>query len=123
MVFGVDDVAFFAAFTALKYAFSKAIKVGSDWYVDMTVAQNLEALYIGAKGTADRRRRPWPTIRKLVEAYKTGDKNKFRELREALHELKDRMTEEYQEALAEHLATTSIEQAVEIVNEMLHMID
>mmetsp|Transcript_33979 Transcript_33979/g.76387 ORF Transcript_33979/g.76387 Transcript_33979/m.76387 type:complete len:125 (-) Transcript_33979:2439-2813(-) len=124
MVCGADDAVIVAVFYGLKCAFAKAIKVGSDWYVDKKVAESLETLYSTTK--ADRRRRPWPTVRRLIDAYKTGDKTKFETLKQALRDCKDEMTEEYREALAEGLAQESLQSMVEVIDmlaEMLKMID
>eukprot|EP00960_Hanusia_phi_P067925 766730-Hanusia_phi.AAC.7 len=124
MVCGVDDAFYVAAFFALKSAFAEAIKVGSDWYVDKKVVESLETLY--ATTTADRRRRPWPSVRRLIDAYKTGDETKFQTLKQALRDCKDEMTEEYREALAEGLAQESLQSMVEVIDllaDMLKMID
>eukprot|EP00960_Hanusia_phi_P054689 762741-Hanusia_phi.AAC.4 len=127
MVVVLDDVLAFFASIAFKAAFAKGIKKGSDWYVDRQVVNDLELLYVGAKGSnIDRRRRPWPSIRRLIDAYKTGDEKKFRELKEALRDCKDALTAEYQDALAEGLAQqtlSAIQNAINYIASLLQGID
>jgi hypothetical protein len=79
-----------------KAAVKAGIMRGSDWYVDQTVVENLTVVYDGAQGHFDRRRKPWLTIRRCIDAYKTGDATKFDELKQAVRDAKDKLTEEAQ---------------------------
>jgi hypothetical protein len=96
---------YYGCYYAFKTLASYAIKKGSDWYVDSKCVQAIEAIYkLETDGTGkkiDHRRKPWCTMRRFVQAYKTGNKDKFEELRESLRELKDSLTDDVQEQLAD----------------------
>jgi hypothetical protein len=72
---------------------SSAIKAGMNWYVDQSLVDQVEAIYSlthDAKGNKiDHRRKPWCTMRRLITAYKSGDSEKFQELKDAIKELKE----------------------------------
>jgi hypothetical protein len=111
MVCGLDDAACLLIFYGLKELCKTGIRRGSDWYVDRTVVANLTAVYNGAKGNFDRRRKPWCTIRRCIDAYKTGDATKFDELKQALRDAKDELTEEAQDCVSEEMAMGMMEAA------------
>jgi hypothetical protein len=118
MVFGVDDVVAIAAFYLVKELCSQAIKKGTDWYVNESLVAKFEAIYNGAKGEYDRRRKPWTTIRRFIAAYRTGNKDKYQEIREILCDLKDELTADAQEALSDE-AAKALMQVADAVTTML----
>ena len=89
---------------ALTKMCSAGMRAGSDWAVDRASVAAVEKIYNlthDAQGNKiDHRRKPWCTMRRFCAAYKTGDKDKFNELRESIRELKEHLTEEEREALA-----------------------
>lgn len=107
----MDDAACLLIFYGLKELCKTGIRKGSDWYVDMRVVQNLTAVYDGAKGSFDRRRKPWCTIRRCIDAYKTGNASKFDELKQALRDAKNELTAEAQDCVSEEMANAMIEAA------------
>ena len=104
---------YYAAYWAFKNISARAIKVGSDWTVDYASAAAIEEIYAleytSSGKKIDHRRRPWCTMRRFVKAYKTGDKTKFEELRESIRELKDDLTGDAQEELAEAMGQGGVE--------------
>ncbi len=113
---------FYAAYVGIKTIASYAIKKGTDWYVDKKCVAAVEAIYAldkdGSGNKIDHRRKPWCTMRRFIQAYKTGDKDKFEELRAALRELKDALTGDAQEQLADAIGHGG----AEVVREMAHAI-
>lgn len=120
-------VAAYSAYMAIKSMVAYGIKKGSDWYVDWKAVTAVEAIYrtthdaIGKK--IDHRRRPWCTMRRFVTTYKTGDKNKFQELRQALRDLKDDLTSENQEELAEAAGQQGAEAVAQMVQAIAEMLE
>jgi hypothetical protein len=104
MVFGVDDAVGIAVFFIIKEICAYGIKKGSDWYVNESLVGKFEKIYQDAKGQFDRRRKPWTTIRRFIAAYRTGDKDKYQEIREILCDLKDELTKDAQDALSDKAA-------------------
>jgi hypothetical protein len=95
----------YAVGVAMTKILSYGIKAGSDWVVDRASVAAVEKIYNlthDSQGNKiDHRRKPWCTMRRFCTAYKTGDKDKFNELRESIRELKECLTEDEREALAE----------------------
>jgi hypothetical protein len=87
--------------------FSAGLKVGSDWAVDYSAVAAVKAIYSlekDSKGNKiDHRRKPWCTMRRFCTAYETGDKDKFNELRASMRELKEALTADEQQKLADAL--------------------
>ena len=112
----------YGAYMAIKSTVSYGIKRGSDWAVDESAVAAVEAIYKTThdhKGNKiDHRRRPWCTMRRFVSAYKTGKRDKFEELREALKDLKEDLTSEAREEIAEAAG----QQGAEAVSQMVHAI-
>ena len=76
---------------------SASIKAGMNWYVDQSLVDQVEEVYSlthDAKGNKiDHRRKPWCTMRRLISAYKSGNSEKFNELKDAIKELKENADE------------------------------
>jgi hypothetical protein len=85
--------------------FSAGLKAGSDWVVDRSCVAAVQKIYDlthDSKGNKiDHRRKPWCTMRRFCTAYESGDKDKFNELRASMRELKEALTADEQEKLAE----------------------
>jgi hypothetical protein len=94
----------YAVGVALTKMMSAGMRAGSDWAVDEASVAAVEKIYNlthDAEGNKiDHRRKPWCTMRRFCAAYKTGDKDKFKELRESIRELKEHLTAEERKNLA-----------------------
>jgi len=120
-------MAAYGAYMAFKSMAAYGMKRGSDWYVDSSAVAAVEAIYgttHDAKGRKiDHRRKPWCTMRRFVTAYKTGNKDKFQELRDALKDLKSDLTGDVQDELAEAAGQGGAEAVAQMVQAVAAMLE